>query len=188
VALFIVLAILFGMVLHRTTFGRYLYAIGNNEHAAVYSGVPVAKIKLIIFTLSGFMAALAGLILAARFGSTRPDIGTGLELAVITAAVLGGVDINGGIGSMLGAALSLLLIGLMRFGMGLLNIQGQTQGIAIGFLLILSILIPNLIRNISFRSTNLNRQSILTALVLLIVFALFFVFFFWSRIPIISTK
>ena len=188
VALFIVLALLFGLVLHKTTFGRYLYAIGNNENAAIYSGVPVAKIKLIIFTLSGFMAALAGLILAARFGSTRPDIGSGLELAVITAAVLGGVDINGGTGSMLGAAMSLLLIGLMRFGMGLLNIQGQTQGIAIGLLLILSILIPNLIRTISVRSTSLTRQSILNVLVLLIIFALFFGFFFWSRLPIIAAK
>src|SRR5690349_17395772 len=88
VALFIVLAILFGLILHRTTFGRYLYSIGNNENATLFSGVPVARIKFIIYTLSGFMAALAGLILAARFGSTRPDIGTGLELAVITAAVL----------------------------------------------------------------------------------------------------
>ncbi len=146
VALFILLAIIFGLVLHQTTFGRYLYPIGNNENATVYSGVPVAKIKFIIYTLSGFMAALAGLILAARFGSTRPDIGTGLELAVITAAVLGGVDINGGKGTMIGAVLSLLLIGLMRFGMGLLNIQGQVQGIAIGLLLILSILVPSLVQ------------------------------------------
>src|SRR6266498_5896567 len=124
VALFVILAIVFGLVLHRTTFGRYLFAIGNNEDATLYSGVPVARIKFIIYTLSGFMAALAGLILAARFGSTRPDNGTGLELAVITAVVLGGVDINGGKGTMLGAVLSLLLIGLMRFGMGLMNIQG----------------------------------------------------------------
>ena len=144
VALFIVLAIVFGLVLHKTVFGRYLYTIGNNEDATIYSGVPVARIKLIIFTLSGFMSALAGLILAARFGSTRPDIGMGLELAVITAVVLGGVDINGGSGTMTGSVLSLLLIGLMRFGMGLLNIQGQVQGIAIGFMLILSILIPHL--------------------------------------------
>ena len=86
--------------------------------------------------------------MAARFGSTRPDIGMGLELSVITAAVLGGVDINGGIGTMIGAVLSLVLIGLMRFGMGLLNIQGQVQGIAIGLLLILSILLPNMVRNI----------------------------------------
>ena len=122
VALFVVLVIIFGLVLHKTVFGRYLYAIGNNEDAAVYSGVPVARIKMIIFTLSGFMSAIAGLILAARFGSTRPDIGTGLELTVITVVVLGGVDINGGIGTMPGAVLSLLLIGLMRFGMGLVQL------------------------------------------------------------------
>jgi rhamnose transport system permease protein len=148
-ALFMVMAVIFGLTLHRTTFGRYLYAIGNNENATNYSGVPVARIKFILYALSGFMAALAGLILAARFGSTRPDIGTGLELSVITAAVLGGIDINGGKGTMVGATLSLLLIGLMRFGMGLLNIQGQVQGVAIGMLLILSIFVPSLIRCIS---------------------------------------
>ena len=154
VALFLFMAVIFGLVLHRTTFGRYLFSIGNNENATNYSGVPVAKIKFILYMLSGFMASLAGLILAARFGSTRPDNGTGLELAVITAAVLGGVDINGGKGSMLGAALSLLLIGLMRFGMGLMNIQGQVQGIVIGLLLIFSILLPTLVSNISTMGKN----------------------------------
>jgi rhamnose transport system permease protein len=186
VVLFLVLAIAFGLVLHRTAFGRYLYAIGNNENATVYSGVPVARIKMILFTLSGFMAALAGLILAARFGSTRPDIGTGLELSVITAAVLGGVDINGGTGTMLGAAFSLLLIGLMRFGMGLLNIQGQVQGVAIGLLLILSILLPNLGRNLSASKLKFKRQSIVTGLVFLAIFVLFFIFFFWSRAAIVA--
>jgi rhamnose transport system permease protein len=186
VALFLVLAVGFGIVLHRTAFGRYLYAIGNNENATVYSGVPVARIKMILFTLSGFMAALAGLILAARFGSTRPDIGTGLELSVITAAVLGGVDINGGTGTMLGAVFSLLLIGLMRFGMGLLNIQGQVQGIAIGLLLILSILLPNLGRSLSARNLKIKRQSIVTAIVFLAIFILFFIFFYWSRAAIVA--
>jgi rhamnose transport system permease protein len=186
VVLFIALAVIFGLVLHRTTFGRYLYSIGNNESAANYSGVPVAKIKFILYTLSGFMAALAGLILAARFGSTRPDIGTGLELSVITAAVLGGVDIYGGKGSMLGATLSLFLIGLMRFGMGLLNIQGQVQGIAIGLLLIMSILVPSLIRGISTLSRNFNWRSAVYAAVFLLIFILFFIFFFWSRAPVIA--
>ena len=187
VALFIVLAILFGLVLHRTTFGRYLYSIGNNENATLYSGVPVARIKFIIYTLSGFMAALAGLILAARFGSTRPDIGTGLELAVITAAVLGGVDINGGRGSMLGAVLSLFLIGLMRFGMGLLNIQGQVQGIVIGLLLILSILIPGIAQQVSsLKNIQINGRSALVSLVLVAVFLAFFLFFFWSRAAVIA--
>jgi len=186
VVLFIILAVVFGLALHRTTFGRYLFSIGNNENATNYSGVPVAKIKFVIFTLSGFMAALAGLILAARFGSTRPDIGTGLELSVITAAVLGGVDINGGKGSMLGAALSLLLIGLMRFGMGLLNIQGQMQGIAVGLLLILSILIPSLVRSVSARRRDIGQRSLFPAVIFLIIFVLFFIFFFWSRAPILA--
>jgi len=187
VALFIVLAIVFGLVLHRTTFGRYLYSIGNNENATLYSGVPVARIKFIIYTLSGFMAALAGLILAARFGSTRPDIGTGLELAVITAVVLGGVDINGGKGTMLGATLSLFLIGLMRFGMGLLNIQGQVQGIVIGFLLVLSILLPNVAGQVSsLKKTRIPWQSLLLGLGLLAVFIAFFLFFFWSRALVIA--
>jgi rhamnose transport system permease protein len=187
VALFIVIAIIFGLVLHRTTFGRYLYAIGNNENAALYSGVPVARIKLIIYTLSGFMAALAGLILAARFGSTRPDIGTGLELAVITAVVLGGVDINGGKGTMLGAVLSLFLIGLMRFGMGLLNIQGQVQGVVIGLLLILSILLPNIAQQISsVRNIQFQGRTLLTVLGVLAIFVAFFLFFFWSRAAVIA--
>lgn len=186
VALFVVFAIVFGLVLHRTTFGRYLFSIGNNESATVYSGVPVAKIKFFLYTLSGFMAALAGLILAARFGSTRPDIGTGLELSVITAAVLGGVDINGGKGTMLGAVLSLLLIGLMRFGMGLLNIQGQVQGVAIGSLLILSILIPGLVQGVSGVRRNFNWRTGLIVAAFLLIFGLFLVFFFWSRAPVIS--
>jgi rhamnose transport system permease protein len=183
VALFVVMAIIFGLVLHKTSFGRYLFAIGNNENAALFSGVPVTRIKLIIFTLSGIMAALAGLILAARFGSTRPDIGSGLELSVITAAVLGGVDINGGIGTMGGAALSLLLIGLMRFGMGLLNIQGQVQGMVIGLLLILSILLPNLTRNLSASGRKINSQNLFAAAAFVLIFALFILFFFWSRTP-----
>ncbi len=132
------------------------------------------------------MASLAGLILAARFGSTRPDNGTGLELAVITAAVLGGVDINGGKGSMLGAAFSLLLIGLMRFGMSLLNIQGQVQGIAIGLLLILSILIPNFVRSISTAGRNMNWRSAFSTFIFLLIFVLFFAFFFWSRASVIA--
>jgi rhamnose transport system permease protein len=133
------------------------------------------------------MAALAGLILAARFGSTRPDIGTGLELAVITAVVLGGVDINGGKGTMLGAVLSLFLIGLMRFGMGLLNIQGQVQGIVIGSLLILSILLPNVGQQIpSLRKMQVERRTVLAILSVIAVFVLFFLFFFWSRASVIA--
>ena len=187
VGLFAVLALIFGLVLHRTTFGRYLFAIGNNENASIYAGIPAARIKMIIYTLSGFMSALAGLVLAARFGSTRPDIGTGLELTVITAAVLGGVDINGGIGTMPGAVLSLVLIGLIRFGMGLKNVQDQVQIIAIGSLLIFSILLASVARTISAGGVKLTRQTVAVAFVLIIIFAVFFFYFYWSRAPVLAS-
>jgi rhamnose transport system permease protein len=182
---FIVLAVAFGLLLHKTAFGRYIFAIGHNEQACLYSGVPVARIKLIIYTLSGLMSAMAGVILAARFASTRPDIGLGMELSVITTVFLGGISTTGGIGSMTGAVLSLLLIGLMRFGMGLVNIQGQTQSIAIGLLLVVSILIPNVVRNFSSRKKAVNMQTIVLVVVGAIVFGLFWAFFLWSRSVVI---
>jgi rhamnose transport system permease protein len=178
--IFAVLAVIFGLVLHRTRFGRYLYAIGNNEAASRYSGVPVRRIKIAIYTLSGAVAALAGLVLAARFGSTRPDIGTGLELTVITVTVLGGVSISGGQGSMVGAALSLLLIGVARFGMGLMNVQGQVQSIVIGLLLILSILLPQTGGWLAARPA-WGRAILLPAGAALLAAVAFGWFFFWSR-------
>jgi rhamnose transport system permease protein len=177
---FLALALGFGLALHKTTFGRYLYAIGNNEAAARYSGVPVARIKIIIYVLSGVMAALAGFILAARYGSTRPDIGAGLELTVITITVLGGVSIFGGSGTMVGAVLALALVGILRFGMGLINIQGDVQNIVIGLLLIISILLPVLGRQVATRPA-LSRAVLVqtgAAGALLLGFGLFF---FWSR-------
>lgn len=179
--IFLGLAVVFGVVLHKTAFGRYLYAIGNNQDAVIYSGISVSRIKIIIFTVSGLLAALAGLVLAARYGSTRPDIGNGLELAVITAVVLGGVDINGGKGTLIGAGLALLLVGLMRFGMGLLNIQGQVQSIAIGILLILSILLPNLPQIIRAQRTIGNRRILIGIGVAVVIAIVFGGFFFWSR-------
>lgn len=149
--LFSVMAVVFGLVLHRTTFGRFIYAIGNNEEACRYSGVAVGRIKIIIFALSGFMSALAGVVMTARFGSARPNIAAGLELDVITAVVLGGVDIFGGQGSILGVVLALFLMGIVRFGMSLKNVPGQIQSTLIGFLLILAILLPQLLRRLAPR-------------------------------------
>ncbi|MEZ5825849.1 MAG: ABC transporter permease [Geminicoccaceae bacterium] len=97
--------IVFAYVLARTTFGRALYAIGHNETAARFSGIPVDRIKLRIYTISGFMAALAGWIFVSRVSTTRSDMGTGLELDVIAAVVLGGTSIFGGIGTVLGTVL-----------------------------------------------------------------------------------
>ncbi len=185
---FIVLALIFGLVLHKTTFGRYLYAIGNNEQASRFSGVPVDRIKILIYVLSSVMAAIAGFILAARFGSTRPDIGTGLELTVITVTVLGGVSIFGGSGTLGGAVLALILVGILRFGMSLINLQGQVQDIIIGLLLILSILLPRfggqLFAGVSWQSWQ--RGTIFKTASVVGVMLVFGIFFFWSRALILK--
>jgi len=105
---------------------------------------------------------------------------------VITAAVLGGVDILGGIWTMPGAVLSVVLIGLMRFGMGLKNVQDQVQTIAIGSLLILSILLASVARTISAGGVKLNWRTVALAFVFIIIFAAFFFFFYWSRAPVLK--
>ena len=121
-------------------------------------------------------------MLAARFGSTRPDIGTGLELDVITATVLGGISINGGRGTMPGAVLSLILIGLLRYGMSLLNIQGQVQSVIIGLLLIGSILAPNLLRSATqHKGRRMTGAALWRTAGAVAAAAVFLAFFFWSR-------
>ncbi len=150
--IFLVLAVLFGLLLHRTTFGRFVYAIGSNEQACRYSGVAVDRIKIILFVLSGLMSALAGIILSARFTSARPNIASGFELDVITAVVLGGVDIFGGRGTMAGVVLALFLMGVLRRGMSLRNITGDVQPVVIGSLLIVAILLPYLLQRLAPRA------------------------------------
>jgi len=142
--------------------------------------VPTERIKMTIFVVSGVMAAIAGLILAARFGSTRPDIGSGLELSVITITVLGGISIFGGSGTMIGAILALILIGILRFGMGLVNIQGQVQDVVIGSLLILSILLPRVGSNLNAMRSWSRATWVMIALGIGVA-ALFGWFYIWSR-------
>jgi len=144
--IFVVLAIAAGVILHKTRVGRMIYAIGWNEHTCYASGIPVKKIKLLLFTLSGFFSAVAAMFLTARIGNTRPNIATGFELEIITIVILGGVMISGGIGKIWGVILSIFLIGTIRYGLGLHNIPGQFMLIVAGSLLILSILVNNIIK------------------------------------------
>jgi rhamnose transport system permease protein len=139
-------AIVFGLVLHRTTFGRLVYAIGSNEEACRFSAIPVDRIKLIVFVLSGLMSGAGAVMITSRLGSSRWDVGLGFELDVITAVVLGGTDIFGGKGSILGTLFALFTIGVVRNGMGLANYNGDEQSMVIGALLVLSILVPNIIQ------------------------------------------
>jgi rhamnose transport system permease protein len=126
-----------------------VFVIGNNANVARYSGVNVARDKLLIMTTSGFFAGLAGVFFAARLGSVRGDLATGFELDIITIVLLGGVSIFGGSGTMVGVALSILVVLNIRNGLGLANIDQNTQTGVIGVLLILAVLVPNLVARIA---------------------------------------
>lgn len=157
--LFLMLAVIFGLVLHRTSFGRKVYSIGNNATSARFSGVPVNRIRWIVFSLSGTMSGLAAILLTSRIGSTRPNIASGWELEIITTVVLGGVAISGGKGNILGVIIGIFLIGYLKFGMGLINVPGKVMNIVIGFLLIFAIMLPGYIRTLRNRSL-LKRQQV----------------------------
>ncbi len=142
--LFFVFLVIAIVILQYSAFGRHVYVIGNSREVARHSGVNVPRVKMTLFVMSGVVAAFAGILLAARLGSMRGDTAQGTELEAITMALLGGVSIFGGSGSLFGVFLSILIILNLRNGMGLLNISGDTQTGVIGVLLILSVLAPNL--------------------------------------------
>jgi rhamnose transport system permease protein len=151
IAIFLVLFAVMAVVLHGSVLGRLVYVMGNNLAAARYSGVRVARVKLLLFVASGTIAALAGLLYAARLGSVRGDMAQGFELDIITIVLLGGVSIFGGSGNLVGVGLSILVILNLRNGMGLADITGNTQTSVIGALLILSVLVPNMAQMIHTR-------------------------------------
>ena len=141
-ALFVVLALIFGIVLHRTVFGRQIYVIGNNPVAAQFSGIRVDRIRRILFVLTGLMSGVASILLTSRIASTRPTIASGFELDVVTMAVLGGVNILGGSGTIPGVVIAAFVMGLVTFGLGLLNVPGIVQSVVVGTLLIAVIALP----------------------------------------------
>ena len=140
--LFLIAAMIYWFLLHRTSFGRRVFAIGNNPVAAQFSGVRVGRTKFILFCLTGLMSGIASVLITSRLGSTRPSIAQGYELEVITMVVLGGVSILGGAGSILGVVLAAFIMGLVTFGLGLLNVPGIVMSIFIGLLLIVVIALP----------------------------------------------
>jgi rhamnose transport system permease protein len=140
------LGIITAIVLGRTVFGRSLYAIGNNELGARFSGIPVGLYKIIIYTFSGFMSALAAWIFVSRVSTTRSDMGTGLELDAIAAVVLGGTSIFGGNGSIIGTVIGFVLIQLLKNGLALAGVTTDGTIVVIGSVLILAILVNNFIQ------------------------------------------
>jgi rhamnose transport system permease protein len=147
IVLFAVLAIAFAVLLHATPFGRSIYAIGANEEAAYFSGLRVKRIKLALFTLSGAVAALAGVVITLRNSTGAANVGQGFELTVVTAVLLGGVSIFGGRGTIAGVILALLLLGGIQKALLLSeSISSYWIQIVTGTLLVGSVLGPNLAR------------------------------------------
>lgn len=144
ILIFAILAVGGAIVLHFSGLGRLTYVIGNSAEVARYSGVSVVRTKMIIFTLSGFISALAGVLMAARLGAVRASTAEGFELDIITVVLLGGVSIFGGVGSMIGVLLATYLVLNLRNGLIIAGVTGNTQTGIIGLLLILSVLLPNL--------------------------------------------
>ena len=149
IALFLVLAVVVAVVLHATSFGRSLYAIGANEVAARFAGLRVERVKLTLFVLSGLMSALAGVVYTFRFSSARADNASGFELGVIAAVLLGGVSIFGGRGSVVGAVAAVFLIGIINGALTIVDVPNEVLTVVTGLLLIGSVLVPNLLARLS---------------------------------------
>ncbi|MFK7903026.1 MAG: ABC transporter permease [Nitratireductor sp.] len=149
--LFILVALTYYVLLHKTNFGRQIFAIGNNADTSKFSGIRVNRVKFILFCLVGLMSGIAAILLTSRLGSTRPSIAQGWELEVITMVVLGGVSILGGSGTVQGVFIAAFIMGLISFGLGLLNVPGIVMSIFIGALLILVIALPIIVKQIKDR-------------------------------------
>jgi rhamnose transport system permease protein len=141
--IFLVLAVIFGVVLHATPIGRAIYAIGLQRDAAFFSGIRVTRIKFWLYVLSGLVCAFAGILWTFRFSTSRFDAGTGLELSVVAVVLLGGVSIFGGRGSILGVVLAVVVLGCFRDALTLINVSAQVQNIVTGVLLLVSVVVPN---------------------------------------------
>lgn len=139
---FAAMAVAVWLLMHRTVFGRYCFSIGLNRDASWFAGVNVVKIKICAYALASALAGLAAVVWVGQYGSARGDNADGSILFVVTAVVLGGMDINGGRGTISGVVLALLLLGTIRNGMGLANIGGPTQTVVLGFLLVGGVLRP----------------------------------------------
>lgn len=141
-------ACVFAVLLHATSCGRQIFAIGHNPIAARMTGIPVNRYRFALFVLAGLMAGLAAVLLTGRIGSTRPNMALGWELEAITMAILGGVSIAGGVGTIGGVMLAALTLGTLTYALGMANVPGIIMTILIGLLLLITITLPLLLQRI----------------------------------------
>jgi erythritol transport system permease protein len=139
-----ILAIVCGLVLSRTAFGRWLYASGGNERAADLSGVPVKRVKIIVYVLSGVCAAIAGLVLSSQLTSAGPTAGTTYELTAIAAVVIGGAALTGGRGTVRGTMLGAFVIGFLSDGLVIIGVSAYWQTVFTGAVIVLAVLMNSI--------------------------------------------
>ncbi len=144
--LLLAMAVFCWVLLARTGFGRSVHAIGYNEVAVRFSAIPADRVKLLVYTLSGLSAGLAAWVFVSRVGTTRSDMGMGVELDAIAAVVMGGASIFGGIGTIPGTVLGVVLIQLLKNGLALTGVKGDATIVVIGAVLIASVLFTNLVQ------------------------------------------
>lgn len=147
--------VLFGALLARSRFGRFVYAVGDNADASRLAGIKVHRVKVLAFVISGLLSATAGFILAARLGTAQPTAGTGLELAAIAAVIIGGTSLAGGRGALAGTLIGALLLGVIDNGLNLLDVSPFLQGVVKGLVILVAI----------FLDRNSDRVRALTRLV-----------------------
>ncbi len=141
ILILILMAVLTYVLLQHTRFGKYIYAIGGNERAAHVSGIHVNKYKIYVYSYAGFLAGLAGVVLASRIGSGQPNLGITYELDAIASAVIGGTSLSGGIGTVQGTIVGALIIGVLKNGLDLLNVSSNWQQIAKGVIIVSAVIV-----------------------------------------------
>ena len=128
-------------ILNHTRIGRYIYATGSNEEATMYSGIKTTRVKRFVYSVSGMMAALAGILITARLGSAQPTAGSGYELDAIAAVVLGGTSMAGGIGTIAGTAIGALIIGVLNNALNIMQVSSYYQDVAKGIVILIAVLL-----------------------------------------------
>lgn len=146
IIILIIVFILCWLLLKKTIWGRYMYAVGGNEQAARASGISINRIKMLVYTLSGALAALAGIVLTSRITTGQPNAGQGFELDAIAAAIIGGTSTSGGSGTMTGTLIGALLIGVISNGLDLLNVTSYYQEVVMGVIIIGAVVLDGLNR------------------------------------------